>query len=106
MENTKPKHEKNRSIPKEFTGISPVNVGPDIAKKLPKSDGTYNNQYLTGNYKNSFFLEHITKYELEVEIKNLSSKKSLGYDSLSVKVIQSVTNVISEPLTYFQFNFC
>jgi hypothetical protein len=37
---------------------------------------------------------------LEAEIKNLSPKKSPGYDSLSVKVIQSVTNVISEPLSH------
>jgi transcription termination factor NusB len=58
------KHEKNRSLPKEFTANNSegkisdpqtiankfneyfVNVGPNIAKKLQKSDRTYN-QYLT-----------------------------------------------------------
>jgi hypothetical protein len=111
------KHEKNRSLPKEFTANNSegkisdpqtiankfneyfVNVGPNIAKKLQKSDRTYN-QYLTGSYKDSFFLEPITKYELETEIRNLNPKKSPGYDGLSVKVIRSVTDVISEPLSY------
>ncbi len=57
------KHEKNRSLPKEFTANNSankfneyfVNVGPNIAKKLQKSDRTYN-QYLTGSYKDNFFL--------------------------------------------------
>ncbi len=46
------------------------------------------------------FLEPITKYELETEIRNLNPKKSPGYDGLSVKVIRSVTDVILEPLSY------
>ncbi len=60
----------------------------------------------TGSYKDSFFLEPITKYELETEIRNLNPKKSPGYDGLSVKVIRSVTDVISEPLSYiFNLSF-
>ena len=109
------KHEKNRSLPKEFTANNSegkisdpqtiankfneyfVNVGPNIAKKLQKSDRTYNSY--KDSYKDSFSLEPITKYELETEIRNLNPKKSPGYDGLSVKVIRNVTNVISEPLS-------
>ena len=111
------KHETNRSIPKEFNGNSSeekisdphkianmfneyfVNVGPNIAKKIPSSDKMYNH-FLTGSYKNKFFLEAVTKRELETEIKNLNPKKSLGYDGLSVRVIRNVANAISEPLSH------
>jgi hypothetical protein len=74
-----------------------VNVGPNIAKKLQKSDRTYNSY--KNSYNDSFSLEPITKYELLTEIRNLNPKKSPGYDGLSVKVIRNVTNVISEPLS-------
>ena len=111
------KHETNKSIPKEFNGNSSeekisdphkianmfneyfVNVGPNIAKKIPSSDKMYNH-YLTGSYKNNFFLEAVTKYELETEIKNLNPKKSPGYDGLSVRVVRNVANEISEPLSH------
>ena len=103
---------KNRSLPNEFiandsaerTNDPPtiadnfneyfVNVGPNIAKKIPKSSRTYD-QYLTGMYEDSFFLEPITKYELQNKINNLNPNKSPGYDGVSVKIIQSVTNEIS-----------
>ena len=83
------KQEKNRSLPNEFIANDSaerindpqtiadkfneyfVNVGPNIAKKIPKSNRTYD-QYLTGMYENSFFLEPITKYELQNEINNLN----------------------------------
>ena len=77
-----------------------VNVGSNIPKKIPSSDKMYNH-YLTGSYKNNFFLEAVTKHELlETEIKNLNPKKSPGYDGLSVRVIRNVANEISEPLSH------
>ena len=111
------KQEKNRSLPNEFIANDSaerindpqtiadklneyfVNVGPNIARKIPKSNRTYD-QYLTGMYENSFFLEPITKYELQNEIINLNPNKSPGHDGVSVKIIQSVTNEISEPLSH------
>ena len=59
------------------------------------------NHYLTGSYKNTFFLEAVTKRELQTEIKNLNPRKSSGYGGLSVKVIKNVANEISEPLIKF-----
>jgi hypothetical protein len=51
-----------------------VNVGPGIANKIPNCKRTIN-EYLSHNYKNIFFLEPITKYEIETEIKKLNSKR-------------------------------
>ena len=111
------KHETNSRIPKEFNGNSSeekisdpqkianmfnqyfVNVGPNIGKKIPSSDKTYNH-YLTGSYKNNFFLEAVTKRELETEIRNSNPRKSPGYDGLSVRVIRNVAYEISEPLSH------
>ena len=58
------------------------------------------NHYLNASYKNNFFLEAVTKHELETEIKNLNPKKSPGYHGLSVRVIRNVANEISEPLSH------
>ena len=87
------RHKNNTMLPREFNGNSPgevisdpytiankfnyyfVNVGPGIARNIPNSKRTFN-EYLPNSYKNSFFLEAITKYEVETEIKNSNSKKS------------------------------
>jgi N-acetylneuraminic acid mutarotase len=61
-----------------------VNVGPRNSQQNTKRTI---NEYLSHNYKDSFFLEPITKYEIETEIKTLNSKKKIA-------------NEISEPLAH------
>ena len=46
------------------------NVGSGIADKVPNTEKTFN-EYLTNNCKNSFFIEPVTKYEVEAEIGSL-----------------------------------
>ncbi len=95
---------KHNLLPKQFTGTNPgeiisnpheiankfneyfTNIGPEIACKLPNTEKTFN-EYLSNRCKNSFFIEPVTKFEVEVEIKNLNSKKSPGYDGVSTKII-------------------
>ena len=108
---------KNNLLPKKFAGNNSeemitnpheiadkfneyfINVGPGIAKKLPNSDRTFN-EYLFNKCKNSFFIEPVTKFDVEAEIKNLNSQKSPGYDGISIKIIKTVANEISEPLSH------
>jgi hypothetical protein len=91
---------KHNLLPKQFTGTNPgeiisnpheiankfneyfTNIGPEIACKLPNTEKTFN-EYLSNRCKNSFFIEPVTKFEVEVEIKNLNSKKSPGYDGVN-----------------------
>ena len=61
-----------------------VNVGPRNSQQNTKRTI---NEYLSHNFKDSFFLEPITKYEIETEIKKLNSKKKIA-------------NEISEPLAH------
>ena len=80
--------QKNKLLPKEFTGNNSeeisnnpheiankfneyfINVGPGI----PNTERTFKD-YLSNKCQNSFFIEPVTKLEVEAEIKNLNSKK-------------------------------
>ena len=56
--------------------------------------------------RKNFFINPITKDELENEINNLNSKKSPGYDGISSQVIKAIATEISEPLSHiFNLNF-
>ena len=58
-------------------------VGPELAKKpITGNDGQKTfEHYLTSNlYKDSMFLEAITKNEIEIEISNMNQNKSPGYE--------------------------
>ena len=109
--------QKSKLLPKEFTGNNSeeiinnlheiankfneyfINVGPGIANKLPNTERTFND-YLSNKCQNSFFIEPVTKLEVEAEIKNLNSKKSPGYDGINIKIIKTVAKEISEPLSH------
>ena len=47
-----------------------------------------------------FFIKAVTKFDVEAKIKNLNSQKSPGYDGISIKIIKTVANKISEPLSH------
>ena len=73
--------------------------------KIPNSDRTFD-EYLFNKCKNSFFTEPVTKFDVKAEIKNLNSQKSPEYDGISIKMIKTVANEISEPLSHvFNFTF-
>ena len=56
-----------------------------MANKIKQIDDNNNfDQYLKGSCKSSFFLNSITENELEVELKNMKSNKSCGYDGISM----------------------
>lgn len=63
-----------------------VNVGPNLADKIPEQMINYNT-YLTKRYKNSLFLDAITEQEVETEINQLKVNKACGYDEISPKVV-------------------
>jgi hypothetical protein len=79
-----------------------VNVGPELAKKITENDGQKTfEHYLTSNlYKDSMFLEVITKNEIELEISNMNQNKSPGYDNITSKFIKLTATNISEPLAH------
>jgi hypothetical protein len=67
-----------------------VNVGPKLAKKIPKVNDISYEDYLKGNYVESMFFEPVTENELLVEIINLRENKSAGYGEISSKMIKAI----------------
>jgi sarcosine oxidase/L-pipecolate oxidase len=54
----------------------------------------------------SLFLNAITENELEIELENMKSNKSSGYDSINAKIIKIIAKEISKPLTHiFNLSF-
>ena len=57
-------------------------------------------KYPTDNYQSSFFLNPITENELEVELKNMTSNKSCGYDGIRTNIVKLIAKENSKPLTH------
>ena len=76
-----------------------THVGPNLAEKIPKSDISFND-YLKTNYPSSFFVNPVTSFEIVNLVLQLKSKSSCGYDDLNPKILKSVINSISLPLTH------
>ena len=55
-----------------------VNVGQQLASKLPNNSEVSFENYLNGNYVESMFAEPITEYEMKMEVDNLKTTKAEG----------------------------
>ena len=75
-----------------------VNVGPNLASKIPQTTGNYKD-YLQEGFP---ILEEypLSDKELEEAFKSLKLHKSPGYDDISVNVVKKVTSVIFQPLKH------
>ena len=60
-----------------------VNVGPQLAKKIPKVNDISYEDNLKGNYVERMFFEHVTENELLNQIINLRENKSAEYDEIT-----------------------
>ena len=74
-------------------------IGPNLANAIP-SVNTSVNSYLNGPLCNSFFLYPVNTTEIENEINNLNSSKSVGPFSIPTKLLKILTTLLSQPLTY------
>ena len=77
-----------------------TNVGPNLARNIISNNNKSFNEYLTGNYKSSMFVEPITEYELENEINIIKPNKSCGYDGINASILKAISKIISKPLTH------
>ena len=62
------------------------NIGQSLASKLPESRIHFS-YYLKDNYSNSFYFNHVTPYEIESEITQLSCSKSVGLYSCPTRML-------------------
>ena len=75
-----------------------VNIGPDLAKKIPKCDRDPLS-YIPNNIRGSIFLKDVTYSEVS-KIIMLSKNCSPGWDGIHTKVVKNTYNVFSEPLLH------
>ena len=75
-----------------------VNVGPNLAKKIPKSlRKSYD--YLKNVNINSIYLTPTTEDEIFKIISNLDSKKSTGPNSIPIAILNDNKNILSLPIS-------
>ena len=75
-----------------------VNVGPDLAKKIPQT-GRDPLSYIKHNIGESIFLKDVTHPEVSKIITHLKNS-SPGWDGIHSKVIKNTFNLFSDPLLH------
>jgi len=74
-----------------------VNVGPDLAKKIPAASESYKH-FLPLSNSNSLFLKPTDNIEIKQIILALKNSYSKGHDNLSVNTIKTCSDQLAEPL--------
>ena len=78
-----------------------VNIGSNLALKIPKAKYRFNN-YLKQKVINSFFLNLVQENEIEKFINNLSLNKSTDPCSIPTKILKNLVDVLKQPLSYLK----
>jgi len=76
-----------------------VNIGPNLAKKIPKSSINANN-FLKGDYSQSFFTTPVSDLEITSIINSLKNTSSKGYDDIPGHLIKFCVNELSGILAH------
>ncbi len=75
-----------------------INVGPNLASKIPHTDG-HINDYLGNNINTNFFLTPIVVNEVLQVANNLNTTKSPGIDAISPRIVKSTIDSFADVLT-------
>lgn len=75
-----------------------INVGPNLASKIPVSDMNFSN-YLGERYIKSIFLDPVTENEVKLEIRRLKENKPCGHDEIPPKLVKNISKYIINQIT-------
>lgn len=84
-----------------------VNVGPDLAEKIPDSH-IIDNRFkdIIARNQGSMFLKNVEENELINIVKKCKTKVSTDCNEIDMKIVKNVIEEISKPLTYiFNLSF-
>ena len=76
-----------------------VNLGPNLANKIPDSQTEFH-AFLKSRNSQSLFFAPVVEEEIKDIISNLNNKKSSGYDGITNFLLKNIINEIISPLTY------
>ena len=77
-----------------------VNVGAELAAKIPERSDTNFLQFLGAPVQQSLFLTTVTPEEIVKETKKIKSKHSSGIDDINMHTVKSVIEEIASPITH------
>ena len=77
-----------------------VNIGPSLASKIKSSSNKSFSDFMKPNICNSFFLQPTCEEEIVNITSMFKSKKSCGYDNVSMWLVKAVIQYIKVPLTH------
>ena len=77
-----------------------TNIVPNLAKQIPVSVTTAGS-YLRGNFPNSLFFHYASELEIIEIVKTLRSTSAAGHDKITVWIVKSTIDLISEPICNF-----
>ena len=76
-----------------------VNLGPNLANKIPKTQTKFQS-FLKDRNPQSLLFEPAAEEEIKSIVNNLNNKKSSGYDGITNFLLKSIINEILTPLTH------
>ena len=92
------KLENNPQIISDIFAELFTNIGPHIAKQIPKSLKSFKN-YIGSNNLNSFYLNPTTPNEIEKIIKKFKMGKALGPNSIPVNILKANADILAAPIS-------
>ena len=76
-----------------------INIGPNIARKIPKSNKHFSSYLNHLNVNHSIYLKPTDTSEIIKIINNLDNSKSLGPNSIPINILKFNVHVIADPLS-------
>ena len=77
-----------------------VNVGPTLAAKIDACSDASFRDFMNPSINKSIFLDPVCEKEVVKITPSFKTKKSCGYDSISMILVKSVISSIKVPMTY------
>ena len=76
-----------------------INIGPDLARKIPAIQNASFEDYLTPTNELNFQFNSVDESLVSTIIDKMKTKTSYGVDNMSNKILKSIKNEIIKPLT-------
>ena len=77
-----------------------VNIGPSLAKRIPKCVDILFTQYLPDKIDDTMFLQPVTEEEILQLVVNAKSKKSKDHDQFDMCLVKKIIPHIVKPLAH------
>ena len=82
-----------------YPSLAIMNIGPNLAKTIPKTNKTFTD-FLKNNNPNTMFFIPTDVNEIKKIVEKINSKKSTGYDDISNDLLKHIIDEIVIPLEH------